>query len=122
MKCAHVIRDLTAGIQWCTQCGAYRRWTLLLCEGCGSVDCSILWPQHKKCCPDCTHTAALVRWTRWNPCGIKRVSRKPTTIRELQTQLEIADVIRAHWVEAVGDATKPKEPLRIVRKRNDVPT
>jgi hypothetical protein len=120
MNCSHTIRELTSGIQWCTKCGAYRRWKLLLCESCGSVDCSMLWPLHTKCCGDCTHTAALVCWTRWTPCGVKRISRKPTTIRELQTQLEIADVIRAHWEDRVS-ASKPKKPLRIVRK-TDAPS
>ncbi len=25
------------------------------CKGCGGGDCSRLWAQQKKCCPDCTH-------------------------------------------------------------------
>lgn len=25
------------------------------CKYCGSGDCSHLWPQGRKCCPDCTH-------------------------------------------------------------------
>lgn len=25
------------------------------CGGCGSPNCSSLWPSQRKCCPDCTH-------------------------------------------------------------------
>jgi hypothetical protein len=38
---------------------AIERATALLtpdaCTGCGSPDCSHLWSQQKKCCPDCSH-------------------------------------------------------------------
>lgn len=26
------------------------------CVGCGAQSCSHLWPEQKKCCPDCSHT------------------------------------------------------------------
>jgi len=38
---------------------ALSRATLLLvpdaCSGCYAPNCSRLWPQQKKCCPDCSH-------------------------------------------------------------------
>lgn len=30
------------------------------CTGCGSQNCSHLWPQQKKCCPDCSCLEELI--------------------------------------------------------------
>jgi hypothetical protein len=29
--------------------------TLNVCIACGAPNCSHLWPEQKKCCPDCSH-------------------------------------------------------------------
>jgi len=73
-----ICRRPVPGGHWCTSCkrsydrtahrdgsvleaiawAANRAWEAAkkdTCTGCGAPNCSHLWPEQKKCCPDCSH-------------------------------------------------------------------
>jgi transposase len=46
------------------------------CTGCGTPNCSHLWPHQKKCCPDCSHLSSLAEEVRF--IGPRDLVRSPS--------------------------------------------
>ena len=67
------------------------------CGGCGALNCAYLWPEQKKCCPDCTHSA-LMRVTEREYNVITKgewrgmqSSKKERLVHELAAAVDVND-------------------------------